>query len=398
MKRQTLTILAATILLPSYAAAQQEVEATDEALLAQQKAAVEVSPPDPQELPSGQQGTVHTVVKGDTLWDLTEKYLGSPWYWPKVWSYNPQIDNPHMIYPGNTIRFDMADSGAAAEEMPAQLKVTQPEEEEAGLTTAAADEEIREYMDDELVTVSEGKSIGMATVAQGGNTIRQDSFLSAEEFKAAGKIDSAFSEKRMLSIYDKVYLTFEDMGAVHLGDVYTIFRPGDEIHHPVSGDTVGYQINTIGTVRVTALHSDRITAIVASANDEVLRGDLVSNLAEFDRKMDRVPSDNDEDVRGIVMAAQNPLLPLLGEHHMVFIDKGSNDGVKVGNAFEVVRSGDPTIVKTEENESDVYPEETVALIQVIDVNESTCVGIIVRSLYEISVGENVVLRSSKAKK
>src|SRR6185295_9150078 len=44
---------------------------------------------------------VHTVEKGDTLWDLSSKYLGSPWYWPKVWSYNPQIANPHWIYPGN---------------------------------------------------------------------------------------------------------------------------------------------------------------------------------------------------------------------------------------------------------------------------------------------------------
>jgi nucleoid-associated protein YgaU len=46
-------------------------------------------------------GEVHTVVKGDTLWDLSQNYLGSPWYWPKVWSYNPEIANPHWIYPGN---------------------------------------------------------------------------------------------------------------------------------------------------------------------------------------------------------------------------------------------------------------------------------------------------------
>src|SRR5262245_26354090 len=42
-------------------------------------------------------GEEHTVVRGDTLWDLSQRYLGNPWYWPKVWSYNPQIDNPHWI-------------------------------------------------------------------------------------------------------------------------------------------------------------------------------------------------------------------------------------------------------------------------------------------------------------
>ncbi|HZI15707.1 MAG TPA: LysM domain-containing protein, partial [Myxococcus sp.] len=46
-------------------------------------------------------GEVHAVQDGDTLWDLSQRYLGSPWYWPKVWSYNPEIANPHWIYPGN---------------------------------------------------------------------------------------------------------------------------------------------------------------------------------------------------------------------------------------------------------------------------------------------------------
>ncbi len=66
-----------------------------------QNGQVRTAPPGPDQGPS----TVHTVEKGDTLWDLSSKYLGSPWYWPKVWSYNPQIANPHWIYPGNQVRF-----------------------------------------------------------------------------------------------------------------------------------------------------------------------------------------------------------------------------------------------------------------------------------------------------
>ena len=47
----------------------------------------------------------YEVVPGDTLWDISEKELKSPWYWPKVWSLNPQIQNPHRIYPGDKISF-----------------------------------------------------------------------------------------------------------------------------------------------------------------------------------------------------------------------------------------------------------------------------------------------------
>src|SRR5258708_38922059 len=65
----------------------------------------------------GGAGTQHTVQKGDTLWDLSQRYLGSPWYWPKVWSYNPEIANPHWIYPGNVVRFS-----ATGEEVPTQVE------------------------------------------------------------------------------------------------------------------------------------------------------------------------------------------------------------------------------------------------------------------------------------
>ena len=46
----------------------------------------------------------YTIQKGDTLWDLSQKFLNSPWYWPKIWSQNPSIENPHWIYPGNKLK------------------------------------------------------------------------------------------------------------------------------------------------------------------------------------------------------------------------------------------------------------------------------------------------------
>src|SRR5215831_4792526 len=69
-----------------------------------EKGQVETAPPEGE-------AQVHTVEKGDTLWVLSGKYLGSPWYWPKVWSYNPQIANPHWIYPGNQVRFYPGNGG-----------------------------------------------------------------------------------------------------------------------------------------------------------------------------------------------------------------------------------------------------------------------------------------------
>ena len=387
MKPQTFAAMAAMALFPAGARADSQLPAEAipaEALPTQMSTGDQVHLGSGAQDPDSRGGTVHTVVKGDTLWDLSEKYLGSPWYWPKVWSYNPQIDNPHWIYPGNLIRFNPMGEAGMGEEMPAQITVEQPESEEAG------GGEDRYYLDDELVTVSEGKTIGLMPYKEGVR-VRQESFISPQEFKAAGTLESAFSEKKMLSLYDRVYLRFDDPLAVRLGEVYSVFREADEIVHPVSGESYGHRVDIVGTVRVIALHAELITGIVESAADEILRSDLVAPLGDFDRKL--IHRANEREVRGIVLAAQNPLLPLFGEHHVVFIDKGKADGVQEGNSFEVIRRGDPArdaggAIPEEMGQ----PEESVGQIVVFDVKENASAGIVVRSLRELSVGDEVLMR------
>ncbi len=59
-------------------------------------------------------GTTHVVVKGDTLWDITGKYLGNPFTWPTVWQKNPQIKDAHWIYPGDVVNIDGTGEGSGA--------------------------------------------------------------------------------------------------------------------------------------------------------------------------------------------------------------------------------------------------------------------------------------------
>ena len=45
----------------------------------------------------------YTVATGDTLWDISAKYLREPWHWPQLWQANPQVENPDLIYPGDRL-------------------------------------------------------------------------------------------------------------------------------------------------------------------------------------------------------------------------------------------------------------------------------------------------------
>ncbi|QIA62109.1 LysM peptidoglycan-binding domain-containing protein [Vibrio astriarenae] len=48
----------------------------------------------------------YTVIKGDTLWEISSLYLDSPWLWPRLWQMNPEIENPHLIYPGDKLSLE----------------------------------------------------------------------------------------------------------------------------------------------------------------------------------------------------------------------------------------------------------------------------------------------------
>ena len=83
----------------------------------------------------------YTVKPGDTLWDLSGRFLNNPWYWPKIWSYNPEITNPHWIYPGNLLKFF-----PGAEEAPTRVEPIGPgtplaEAQPGDETVAEAEEE-----------------------------------------------------------------------------------------------------------------------------------------------------------------------------------------------------------------------------------------------------------------
>lgn len=146
-------------------------------------------------------GEVHTVVRGDTLWDLSQSVLGSPWYWPKVWSYNPEIANPHWIYPGNKVRFF-----PAGEEVPSRVEAgVAPGEMVVDEGEIQAATELGPASGESLVEVS-GK---LSYQPQSNTLVMTNGFVTAKEVEEAGKIDSSFSEAEMLSFPETVYVRFK---------------------------------------------------------------------------------------------------------------------------------------------------------------------------------------------
>jgi len=328
-------------------------------------------------------GETHTVVKGDTLWDLSQQYLGTPWYWPKVWSYNPQIANPHWIYPGNQVRFF-----PAGEEVPSRVEAgTGPEEAEGAELEAAM--ELGPVNGEQLVETS-GK-IGYQ--GAGGTLAVTRGFVTAKELDEAGKIDSSFSEAEMLSYPETVYLRFKRKIEAKVGDRYLVFRTNQEINHPITKKRVGYLTDLLGTVRVLTVGDKFVTAQVTETWDGIMRGDLVGPYGE--RLTERVAvKPNSKALKGYIVTAMQPFLTITAEHHLMVIDKGSADGVQVGNTFSVMRQGNPIgrVLGEMDTRDKTLPDEVIGTCLVTEVKERTSNCMLIQSLREIFPGDRVEMR------
>lgn len=326
----------------------------------------------------------YVVKTGDTLWELSQKFLGNAWYWPKVWSYNPEIENPHWIYPGNVVRFF-----PSQDELPAQVEAG------AGDDLPAAPAELADVsmgtlhapgvVDQDEDPVSIAGRLGFAPSKK--NLLRQDGFVTRKEIDDAGVIDRAWAEKSMLSTFDKVYIRFRNASAVRPGERYVIYRTIDQLKHPATGEEFGFLTHVVGTLRVVSIGKNVVTGYIEHTLEDIGRGDFVGPYTTFDKQI--LTKDNARAVTGQIVASLTPRLQFMGEHHVVFIDKGSKDGVEEGNVFSVVHQGDPLVRDQLPEEIARYPREEVAQIVVVDVKDTASAGLVVRSIRELIVGDRV---------
>lgn len=326
---------------------------------------------------------VHTVEKGDTLWDLSSKFLGSPWYWPKVWSYNPQIANPHWIYPGNQVRFFPGNG----EETPARAEqvngVVGDEDELQAGEAIAGDDEVQ--------------MVRLPVEVKTKEVILRDGFVTPKEVEAAGTLVSSFAESEMLSPPDVVYLEFKDRSAVQVGASYVVFRPQEKVYHPRTGKFLGYQTQIVGTVKVNRTSDPKVRAVVDKSFDEIRRGDRIGPARE--RLFETVsPVPNGAALPNLTVVAQlDRYITIAGEHARVLVDAGSAQGVQVGNVFTVIRQSDPITsgvgVDPSENQDTSLPVEDVGRCMAVDVRETVTTCLLLRSLREIVAGDRVEMRS-----
>lgn len=308
----------------------------------------------------------HTVQRGDTLWDISGRYYGNPWDWPRLWSYNPEVTNPHWIYPMDQVRL-----------MP------------GGQAQLASQEEV---------------STSARRGVQGGTLfLRELGYLDAEALEQSGEIIGSPTDHMLLSPFDSLYVRFsgDRTERERPSGEFTIYRTY-EASERERGEQ-GTLVRILGTVRIDRYDEDRriAQATLLEALEPIERG---YRVAAIPRRFEVVPPvSSDRDIDTEVVATLMPH-QLLGEQQVVFVPMGEDDGVRLGNRFYVTRRSDEWRRHLEVSPNDMgqeapipadpeeWPEEVIAEGRVVSLRPRSAGLWITASTETVEVGDHAEMR------
>ncbi len=312
---------------------------------------------------------VHVVRGGDTLWDLCQYYFNNPWEWPKVWSYNPTITNPHWIYPGDLVQLYPGGQGPVA---------------------AGDGGGVRP---DDRVTRMASPGPPRARAA----TLRQIAFVDDEELKWAGAIKGSPEEKQLLAPGDEVFIEYPAGKPPQIGQRYAIYSDARRIQHPETKANVGAYVTLHGEVRITEVKKGRkARGMLTYSTDIIERGMRVGPTRTQFKQMNAVAPDRDlEGVIIGILATDD----LVGENQIIFIDRGSDDGLRAGNQMRVLRRGDAYTAKAgpisnagmDDRE---YPDDDIGQIMVVEVGKKSSIAFVTATAQELEIGDHVMMRKA----
>ncbi len=295
-------------------------------------------------------GFYYTVQKGDTLWDLSQKFADSPWEWPELWHYNPDIKNPHWIYPGQKIL-------VYKKEWAGKKEAPQPEAEPA----EEAPKSIFHY---EMINYVEFDQ--ETAVAPSGNII------------------NATDDKTLVSEGDTVYLRPGEGPPLAAGGLYTIYRTFEINTGLLDDASPGIQHYLTGVVEITDIESEYAIAKVVKSFRDIHYEDMVMPLETRSPEIEKKEADNG--LTGRIIRSEERSA-LIGQDKLVFIDKGENDGVEVGQSYNILHQ--PVAAPEPGTPKIGLKPVNVGEILVLHTEDTTATGLITASTKPIKPDDKV---------
>lgn len=263
----------------------------------------------------------HVVVRGDTLWDISGKFLERPWCWPQVWDMNrDQIRNPHWIYPGQIVYFDR---------VAGRLRLGKPMGDGSGLPTVRLSPQTRSSD----LAADAIPAIPMNAIEP---FLSKPLIVEENELNNAPRIVATQEGSVYISVGSKAYVRGDLQGRT----VFEVFHPGKPLKDPATQEVIGYEAVYLGTLRLlreSRAENEPHTFTVVSAKEEMGVGDRMVPQ-EPTPIVNYVPHAPEQQVAGQIMSVYGGVTQA-GQNQIVTINRGAQDGLDRGSVLELYRLG-----------------------------------------------------------
>ncbi|MBW1971734.1 MAG: LysM peptidoglycan-binding domain-containing protein [Deltaproteobacteria bacterium] len=289
----------------------------------------------------------HVVKKGDTLWDISDKYWKNPFLWPKLWEMNQYITNPHLIYPGYKVKL--------YEEI---LEAPPP-----------------------IVKKKAPPPLWVENIEFAG-------FITDKDMKGMGVIIESDDFHENITYRDLVYFRLFKNKKIKIGDRLTIYRIGSKVRHPITKKIIGKKILVLGHLRVMDKKNNIYIGFLSKPYREIFKGDRLMPYKPLNKDIKPVKATTF--AKGYIIDSRDEELNL-AQGSIVYIDKGIKDNVVEGNIFEIFLPGkkvkDPITGKKV-----LLPDQDIGKLMVLSARDNNSTALVLQSFKSINIGFKVEMK------
>lgn len=301
---------------------------------------------------------VYTVQKGDTLWDISGKFLQDPWFWPEIWHVNEQISNPHLIYPGDMLRLVYIDG---------QPRIVM----DRGVVKLGPS----------VRSISHEDAITAIPLDEINEFFSQSRVVSQEELDAAPYMIAGPEKRILVAAGDQLYARGGFLDNVRL---YQVFRPGEEYVDPDTGDVLGVRAEAKGLARYQSTHGEVTKLGLEESYKEISVGDVFLPLVQNNLDPELFPTVPEFDLQGVIISVEGGVANA-GQFDVVAINRGSSHGLAAGSMLGILQKGE--IVRDRiANDRVELPDEEAGMLMVFKSYDSMSFALILEALRPIAVG------------
>ncbi len=313
----------------------------------------------------------YVVQPGDTLWDISQTFLKTPWLWPEIWHVNEQVDNPHLIFPGDVLSLVYIGG---------ETKITKTNKTPDGVTKLTP--KIRQLTADQAIT-----TIPLDAILPFLTSAR---VLNQSDFETAPYIVGSDSNRLLAAQEHKVYVRAIKNPAI---EKFSFFRRGKDYIDPQTGEYLGTEAIHLGEGQ-KIMSGDPSVLRVKKSRQELRKGDRLWPTDDQQIRPVYFPHAPQSFTGGQIIGVYGGV-QYIGQYDIVILNRGERENIEVGHVLDIYQRGkvikDKVAARSDSNLSDTVrlPDEKAGMLMVFRTFEKVSLALVLKSSRSIHIGDNV---------